>query len=81
MRSVIFYRWDWMGSWRRHNNQKARLHSQLITYEDSFLYPMDSTHKIRISLKGLFLLVPNPTASPLPKNFDIKMVRLIDRVS
>ncbi len=66
-----------MGSRRRHNNQKAKPRSKLITYEDSFLYPVEgSTHKIRISLKGFFLLIPNPTTSPQPENLSVKPIRL-----
>ncbi len=48
---------------------------RLITYKDSFLYPITkngSTQNVRITLRWLFFLVPNPTNSPQPRNFSVK---------
>lgn len=64
---------------RSGNNPKSEPKSHhLITYKDSFLYPIKrngSTHKLRISLQGLFYLVPSPTNSPQNENLSVKMVK------
>ncbi len=52
-----------VGSSKPNNRKRAEPKSKnLIMYEESFLYPLgkSSTHKMKITLQGLFVLVPNP---------------------
>jgi hypothetical protein len=70
-----------MGSRNRNKKKSAEPNSHhLITYKDSFLYPITrngSTQKIRISLQGLFFLVPTPTPpTSSQEDLSIKMVKL-----
>jgi hypothetical protein len=69
-----------MGSRNRNNKKSAEPNSRhLITYKDSFLYPITrngSTQKIRITLQGLFFLVPTPPNSPQQEDVSIRMVKL-----
>ena len=63
---------------RRDKNTTEPSSNHLITYKDSFLHPITkggSTH-VRIALRWLVFLVPNPTNSPQSKNFSVKMVPL-----
>ena len=56
-----------MGSSKPNNTRKrAAPKSNLVTYKESFLYPLgkNSTHKMKITLQGLFVLIPNPPNSP-----------------
>ncbi len=67
-----------MGTGNRCDNKTAEPHPHhLITYKDSFLYPITkngSTQNVRIILRWLFFPVPNPTNSPKPDDFSIKML-------
>ena len=67
-----------MGSRNRCYKKTAEPHSQrLITYKDSFLYPIKkngSTQNVRITLQWLFLMAPNPINSPQPTDFSVKAI-------
>ena len=69
-----------MGARNRCDKKTAEPHShRLITYKDSFLYPITrdgSTQNVRINLQWLFFLVPNPANSPQPTDFSMKMVKV-----
>ncbi len=55
-----------VGSSNPNNRKRAEPKSGLVTYKESFLYPLgkSSTHKMKITLQGLFVLIPNPPNSP-----------------
>lgn len=67
---------------RNSNQQTPEPNShRLVTYKDSFLYPITkdgSTKNIRITLQWLFFMVPNPTDSPQPHDLSIKLIKLKD---
>ncbi len=67
----------YIGGSVEHEDQKEPGHKRLVTYTDSFLYPIThngSTHNIRITLRWLFLMLPNPTNSPQPDNFSLEVL-------
>lgn len=55
-----------MGAGNKPSNGRTAPKSNLVTYKESFLYPLgkSSTHKMKITLQGLFVLLPNPPTSP-----------------
>lgn len=74
----------WWGAVRSRNCDKQTTEpnsNHLITYKDSFLYPITkygSTKNIRITLQWLFFMIPNPTNSPQPHDISIKLIKLKD---
>ena len=60
-----------------HGDKKEPDSKHLVAYTDSFLYPIThkgSTHNIRITLRWLFLMLPNPTNSNQPDNFSVDIL-------